>query len=163
MPPKIPPAEMSREIQITSRCDRLHFDPREVEECLRQLDADRRFALHEGDLSIVFLDDEEMGNLHGTFLGDPSPTDVITFPGDPAFGEAGEICVGVERAAAVFSEHNTTFSHEILLYLAHGWLHLAGYDDVTESGRQRMRHGEKEALSLLLAERRDPPQFSLSH
>lgn len=150
----------NREIQITSRCKSLRFDLDGVTDCLRQLDTDSRFALHGGDLSIVFLSDAEMGDLHGTFLGDPSPTDVITFPGDPEFGEAGEICIGVERAAAVYPEHQSTLSHEILLYLAHGWLHLAGYDDVSDEDRLRMRQAEQEAMALLLRNRSTPPKFS---
>lgn len=152
---------MRREIQIISRCDRLSLDEAGVEACLRKLDTDPRFSVPEGDLSVVFLGDQEMGDLHGTFLGDPSPTDVITFPGDPDFGEAGEICVGVEQAESVHSEHGNSLSREILLYLAHGWLHLAGYDDKTEEHRLRMRRGEEEALDFLLSDR-DPPEFSLA-
>ena len=132
-----------------------------VEECLRKLDSDARFAVPDGDLSVVFLGNEEMGELHGTFLGDATPTDVITFPGDTSFGEAGEICVGVEQAEAVYKDHDVSLSHEILLYLAHGWLHLAGYDDKREEDRVEMRRGEKEALAFLLADR-EPPECSLS-
>ncbi len=152
---------MTREIQIISKCDRLSFDASDVAECIRKLDAVPDFALPEGDLSIVFLDDREMGELHGTYLGDPTPTDVITFPGDPDFGEAGEICVGVERAEAQHNRHGQTLSQEILLYLAHGWLHLAGYDDQSEEDRARMRQGEKDALAFLL-QNRDAPEFFLS-
>ncbi|MGE9291108.1 MAG: rRNA maturation RNase YbeY [Puniceicoccales bacterium] len=152
---------MTREIQIISRCNRLSLDETAIEDCLRKLDCDPRFAIPPGDLSIVFIGNEEMGDIHGTFLGDATPTDVITFPGDPEFGEAGEICVGVEQAEAVHDEHGVTLSHEILLYLAHGWLHLAGYDDKKEEDRLEMRRGEKEALAYLLADR-DPPKFSLS-
>ena len=152
---------MSREIQIISKCDRLTIDEAAVESCLRKLDLDPRFAVAEGDLSVVFLGDDDIGELHGTFLSDPSPTDVITFPGDPEFGEAGEICVGVERAEAVHQEHNVTLSEEILLYLAHGWLHLSGYDDKTEEDRVSMRQAERDSLAYLLDDR-SPPEFSLA-
>ena len=149
-----------REIRITSRCEAFGYDGESVVDCLRALDTDPRFAIPPGELSVVFLDDGEMGELHGTFLGDPSPTDVITFPGDPDFGESGEICIGVERARAVHRSHGQDFSREILLYLAHGWLHLAGYDDRSENDRQSMRLAEAEALSFL-GERVRPPTFSI--
>jgi probable rRNA maturation factor len=152
---------MKREIQIISRCNRLTLDESAIEDCLRELDTDPRFAVPEGDLSVVFLGDEEMGDLHGTFLGDATPTDVITFPGDPGFGEAGEICIGVEQAESVHGDHDVTLSHEILLYLAHGWLHLAGYDDKSKEDRLKMRRAEQEALDFLLADRK-PPEFSLA-
>ncbi|MFP4353172.1 MAG: rRNA maturation RNase YbeY [Puniceicoccaceae bacterium] len=150
-----------REIRITSRCEALRYDGESVEKCLRALDADPRFAIPPGELSVVFLGDAEMGELHGTFLGDPSPTDVITFPGDPDFGESGEICIGVERARAVHHSHGQDFSAEILLYLAHGWLHLAGYDDRSENDRRKMRLAEAEALSFL-GDRVRPPVFSMA-
>ena len=150
-----------REILITSKCDPLTFDETEIADALRTLDSDERFTLPPGELSIVFLTDDQIGELHGTFLGDPTPTDVITFPGDAAFEEVGEICVGVERALEMLPRQKTSLSQEILLYLAHGWLHLAGYDDINEDDRARMREAEKEALALILSER-SPPRFSLA-
>jgi len=41
------------------------------------------------------------------------------------------------------------FSRELSLYLIHGWLHLAGYDDRSEAERTQMRAAEKDALDLL--------------
>ncbi|MEM0967346.1 MAG: rRNA maturation RNase YbeY [Verrucomicrobiota bacterium] len=140
---------MRREIQITSRCDSLTFDEIGVERCLRILDGLDEFHIPDGELSVVFLSDDEMGELHGTFLGDPSPTDVITFPGDPEFEEAGEICVGVERARDVHEENASSLAEEIILYLAHGWLHLAGYDDQSEEDRKAMRKAEADAMDHL--------------
>ncbi len=135
----------AREIQISSRCEALRFDPGAVRSWLLSLDSSP-FVLPVGDLSIVFFTDTEMGDIHGTYLGDPSPTDVITFPGDPDFQEAGEICVGAERARDVHAAHGLSLSAEILLYLAHGWLHLAGYDDRSDEDRTAMRTAEQEAL-----------------
>lgn len=148
----------SREIQISSRCEYLEFDPIRVEKWIHSLEETGDFPIPPGDLSIVFLDDAQMAELHGTFLGDPSATDVITFPGDPAFEEAGEICVGAQQAHRVFQSHQSTFSDEILLYLAHGWLHLAGYDDHTEEDRRNMRSAEQSALRSA-AQGADRPVF----
>lgn len=135
-----------RKIRINNRCDPLRFDAEKVERWLSALDGKDTFPIPAGDLSVVFLADSEMGELHGTFLGDPSPTDVITFPGDPSFDEAGEICVGAQQARRVYERHESTLSDEILLYLAHGWLHLAGYDDLTDEDRRTMRCMEAKAL-----------------
>jgi len=147
-----------REIQIASRCEPLRFSTRSVESWLRRLDRPGVFSLPAGDLSVVFFDDDEMTASHSTYLGDPSPTDVITFPGDPAFEEAGEICVGARRAWEVHRDHRSSFSNEILLYLAHGWLHLFGYDDRSEEDRLAMRDAERRAL-LAAAVRSHQPRF----
>jgi probable rRNA maturation factor len=140
-----------RGIEINNQCEGLRFAGEEVAAALLHLD--ERFPRRPppGNLSVVFLDEQAMGELHGRFLADPSPTDVITFPGDPAFGEAGEICAGAERADRIGRELGHDFAAELTLYLAHGWLHLAGYDDRTPDARDRMRAAERHALALLRA------------
>ena len=102
-----------------------------------------------GELSIVFLTDDALAGLHGEFLGDPTATDVITFEGDPAHGVAGEICLSAD--AATRQRGRRDFAAELTLYLAHGWLHLAGYDDLVPAKKRRMRAAEARALRLLRA------------
>ncbi len=109
------------------------------------------FPISGGELSIVFVDDATIAKIHADFMDDPSPTDVITFPADPEMESAGEIIVSVDHARARSRELGEPFSRELSLYLIHGWLHLAGYDDKTESDRLRMREAEKEALALVEA------------
>ena len=41
------------------------------------------------------------------------------------------------------------FSAELTLYVIHGWLHLAGYDDLKPARKRRMRAAEKRAMALL--------------
>ena len=113
----------------------------------------------DGALSLVFLEDAALAALHAQFLGDPSATDVITFAGDSAAeGKmAGEICVSVDAARAYAQRHGQrhgrvfaeAFAGELLLYVAHGWLHLAGYDDLQPEKKRLMRAAEKRAMALL--------------
>ena len=49
-----------------------------------------------------------------------------------------------------------SFSTELTLYLLHGWLHLAGYDDLQPAKKRVMRAAEKRALTLLRAARAVP-------
>ena len=51
-----------------------------------------------GVLSVVFMEQNSHNQLHGEFLNDFRPTDVITFPADPVEDHAGEICVSVDMA-----------------------------------------------------------------
>ncbi len=106
-------------------------------------------ALPAGELSLVFLTDAALAELHGRFLDDPSTTDVITFEGLAEMGPAGEICVSVDTAARYALGQKTDFSRELLLYVVHGWLHLAGYDDLRPAKKRRMRAAEARALALL--------------
>lgn len=103
-----------------------------------------------GELSIVFLGDAALAELHDRFLQDPSTTDVITFEGDPLLEQAGEICVSVDTARAFAKRHSRKWQEELLLYVIHGWLHLAGYDDLQPSLKRVMRRAEARALRIAL-------------
>lgn len=108
-----------------------------------------RFPITEGELSIAFVDDAQIAQVHADFMDDPTPTDVITFPANPEMESAGEIIVSVDHARSRATELDEPFSRELSLYLIHGWLHLAGYDDREESDRAKMREAEQIALGLL--------------
>jgi probable rRNA maturation factor len=118
---------------------------------IRALDASNLFPVPAGELSIVFLAAPEMTALHHRFMQHPTPTDVITFDGDPDHDQAGEICVCPDVARDYARSHGGDFSSELTLYVAHGFLHLAGFDDTTPALRRRMRAAEREALEVLRA------------
>jgi probable rRNA maturation factor len=157
-----------RAIAIASRHPRLRFDRRAVAHVIATLDMHAgkfRGGCPAGELSVVFLTDAALAKLHANFLEDPRPTDVITFAGDPALGTAGEICISADAAIRHVSSRllsraacRTAFSAELMLYLVHGWLHLAGYDDLVPKKKQSMRRAEARALELLRRARR-LPQF----
>lgn len=94
-------------------------------------------------------------------MADPTPTDVITFAGDAGAGTAGEICVSVDTAAryvqAAKRRAPAAFAEELTLYLVHGWLHLAGYDDLVPAAKRRMRSAEKRAMKMLRKAMAIPP------
>ncbi|MDB6127845.1 MAG: hypothetical protein JWM35_1741 [Verrucomicrobia bacterium] len=157
-----------RTVEIANRHPRLRFDRRAVVRLIHALDekfpapALRRFlACPAGELSLVFLTDPALAKLHGDFLDDPSPTDVITFEGDPALGHAGEICVSVDTAAAYAKTHRRDFGAELTLNLVQGRLHLAGYDDLAPARKRVMRRAEARAMRLLAADSGNAPGFRL--
>lgn len=102
-----------------------------------------------GELSLAIVTDKTIAELHEAFLSDPTPTDVITFEGDRDTGVAGEICVSADTARRFAEKHGKVFSEELTLYVAHGWLHLAGYDDLKPELKRIMRRAEARALRLL--------------
>jgi probable rRNA maturation factor len=107
------------------------------------------------------MTDEALAALHGKFLSDPSPTDVITFDGDTAAGTAGEICISVDAAVRHAGRSGAKLSAELTLYAVHGWLHLAGYDDRTPPDKREMRRAEARAMRLL-ARSASVPRFKLA-
>lgn len=145
-----------RSVEISNQHPRLRFDRRAVARVIHALDAHHaRLATpasvlaNDGELSIAFMTDPALAKLHGDFLDDPSTTDVITFEGNAALGTAGEICVSADTALAYAKHHRRDFSSELTLYVIHGWLHLAGYDDLQPAKKRAMRRAEGRAMALL--------------
>lgn len=74
------------------------------------------------EIEITIVDDADIARVHADFLGNPTPTDVITF-------HHGEILISADTAKRQGLDHGETVDHEVALYLVHGLLHLAGWDD----------------------------------
>ena len=136
-------------LEISNRYSRLEPPEEATAELFQVIIESGQFPIGDGELSIVFVDDATIAQVHADFMDDPTPTDVITFPAAPEMESSGEIIVSVEHAEKRANELGEPFSRELSLYLIHGWLHLAGYDDHTDEDRIEMRKAEQEALALL--------------
>lgn len=95
------------------------------------------------EVEITLLGEAAIAKVHGEFLDDPTPTDVITF-------EHGEILIGVPIAAANAKKFRHPADHEVALCAIHGLLHLLGYDDLTEKERVIMHARQEEILKAAL-------------
>jgi probable rRNA maturation factor len=143
---------MGRPLDIANRHRRLRVARGKLGAAVALLDSRAGLFLGgcpPGELSVAFLTDAALAELHGRFLEDPTATDVITFEGDRAHGTAGEICVSVDAASRHAGRSASAFSREVTLYVVHGWLHLAGYDDLSPGAKRRMRGAEARAMRLL--------------
>lgn len=144
---------MPRVIRIANFRKGFLPDRAAVRRMIRALDRQGPGKIPAGELSLVFTDDAEISRLHDRFLNDPSVTDVITFPGDDEADDpcpfAGEIFVCVDQALREAPKHGLSPHEELSLYLAHGWLHLAGFDDIRDEDRAAMRRAEAVCMELL--------------
>ncbi|MCX7804207.1 MAG: rRNA maturation RNase YbeY [Planctomycetota bacterium] len=96
-----------------------------------------------GVVTIRVVDDREIAALNARHLGRIGPTDVLAFPmfdRDPKSGRLhwGDIVVSRQTARRVAADLDLPVSEEMFRYIIHGFLHLAGYDDVRASDRRRM-------------------------
>lgn len=100
------------------------------------------------EIEITIVDDADIARVHGDFLDDPTPTDVITF-------HHGEILISADTALRQGTENGQSLDHEIALYLVHGLMHLAGWDDHEEDEAKEMARRQegvlKDALALVAA------------
>jgi probable rRNA maturation factor len=96
------------------------------------------------EVEITYVSDAEIARVHGEFLDDPTPTDVITF-------HHGEILISAETAARQALEHGQTLEHELALYLVHGLLHLAGWHDEEEAEAAEMARQQESILQQAIS------------
>jgi probable rRNA maturation factor len=87
----------------------------------------------ECELSVTFVDDVEMEELHIKWMDEPGTTDVLSFPMDMPVGKNDPVTLGdividpiVAAQQAATADHST--EHEIYILAAHGLLHILGYD-----------------------------------
>jgi probable rRNA maturation factor len=99
----------------------------------------RREGLELAELSLSFVDEDEMADLHQRFMGEHGPTDVLSFPLDDVDEEGTRILGDVVVAPAVATRNDPDdVEGELRLLVVHGILHLLGYDHEEDGARTRM-------------------------
>ena len=94
-------------------------------------------------ISVLIVSDRRMAALHKEFCGLAGPTDVLTF-------QHGEMVISAETAARQARIFHTSLATEVQLYLLHGLLHLAGFDDVTTQQQKRMQRLQNKLLAAAI-------------
>lgn len=102
-------------------------------------------------LSIVFVAPQRMKMLNTQHLKHSYATDILTFDYRLSVSQdlQAEIIICPLVAAQNASAYKTTTAKEIDLYLVHGLLHLAGYDDHSGRDIKRIRNKENEIIKHL--------------
>lgn len=111
----------------------------------------------EAEVSVVFVDDEYIRCLNRQYRGVDSPTDVLSFAmleGEPLAGKEdelilGDVVVSLPAAQRQSVEYGHSLAREVAYLIAHGVLHLLGYDHQTAEQKQTMRAKEEAVLEKL--------------
>ena len=101
-----------------------------------------------GELAIVFCTDERILEVNRNFLQHDYYTDIITF--DYCEGElvSGDIFISVERVLENATSQKVQYNEELLRVLAHGILHLIGFQDKSKKNKVKMTQNEDLCISL---------------
>lgn len=101
--------------------------------------------LGDRELSVVLTDDAEIHVLNRDYRGKDRPTDVLAF----AMGEGegaefagpllGDVVISVPTARRQAKRHRRELAAELRMLLAHGLLHLVGWDHQTDEEDRRMK------------------------
>lgn len=138
--------------------DEQHEVPIDVERWARlAADVLRAEGRRRGELTLTFVDRDEIAALNAEHMGVEGPTDVLAFPlddeppaGDDLVGPApvllGDVVICPSVAATQAPAHAGTLDDELALLTVHGVLHVVGHDHADPSEAAAMRSRERELL-----------------
>jgi probable rRNA maturation factor len=136
-------------LSFADRQKRLVIGPRWIRNLVQTVLHGER--INQAQIHVVLLSDAGIHAVNRRFLRHDEPTDVITFPmsAPGARPLEGEIVISTETAARAAAALGHSPRAEVALYLVHGLLHLAGYDDRSPRARRVMRRRERYHLAKL--------------
>jgi len=100
------------------------------------------------NLSVAFVTNAAIRKINRTFLRHDFATDVLSFPLDSDL--VGELVISAEYAVGEAAKRKIPVEEELLRYVAHGVLHLLGYDDHRPADRKRMWARQERELRRIL-------------
>lgn len=107
------------------------------------------------ELSITFVDKDEIHKLNREYRKVDRPTDVLSFPMNEEFliegvdSMLGDIVICMDIAKDQAKEYGHSLDREIMYLTCHSMLHLLGYDHIEEDDKKIMRGKEKEVMKNL--------------
>ncbi|WP_077367957.1 rRNA maturation RNase YbeY [Anaerosalibacter sp. Marseille-P3206] len=144
------------EVYIDNRQDKIQidFDVETIINSVIEESLNIEGKSKEVEVSVSFVDNEEIRQLNRDFRNVDSPTDVLSFPmnedSDAFFTPIlGDIVISLERALEQSVEFGHTFEREIAYLTAHSMFHLLGYDHMTDEEKSIMREKEKQVMKNL--------------
>jgi probable rRNA maturation factor len=107
----------------------------------------RALALHDAELSVLLTDDACIRTLNRTHRKKDKPTDVLAFPMEaPDAPEIpgvprllGDVVISLDTAGRQARALRRALTDEVAHLLAHGLLHLVGYDHQTDAEEREMK------------------------
>ena len=118
------------------------------------------------DLSVVVTDNENIREINNEQRNIDRATDVLSFPGyekdewnelkkNEELVYIGDIVISKEKVEEQAKEYGHSFEREFCYLVAHGMLHLMGYDHMVDSDEVIMRGKEEEIMKKLNLEREE--------
>ncbi|CCQ97379.1 putative rRNA maturation factor [[Clostridium] ultunense Esp] len=144
------------ELYIDDRQDKVKLD-KDIFEAVEN--AIKETLLLEGkslnyEISLTFVDNEEIRKLNREYRKVDRETDVLSFPMEQDESQfpvpmLGDIVISAEKTLEQSIEYGHSFVREISYLTVHSMLHLLGYDHMNENEKLTMRNKEKEVMKKL--------------
>ena len=113
----------------------------------------------DAEVSVTFVDNDQIRRLNAEFRNKDSATDVLSFPMgengeydlNPSTGAKllGDVVLSMEKAAKQALEYEHSFEREVCYLTVHSMLHLLGYDHMNSEEKAVMRMKEETVMSKI--------------
>jgi len=113
----------------------------------------------DAEVSVTFVDNDQIRRLNAKFRDKDSETDVLSFPMgengeydlNPSTGAKllGDVVLSMEKAAEQAQEYEHSFEREVCYLTVHSMLHLLGYDHMNSEEKAVMRMKEETVMSKI--------------
>ena len=136
---------------------KLHIPYKKICEEIIEAVCDYEACPYECEVSITFLNNEDIRVYNKNYRGINKPTDVLSFPlnesgelneFNPETGELmlGDIVISVDKVISQAEEYGHTRKRELAFLICHSMLHLFGYDHIDDDERVEMEEVQKTIL-----------------
>lgn len=105
-----------------------------------------------GAVTYIFCTDDSLLSINRKHLNHDSLTDIITFGYGQGQEVSGDIFISLDRVRENAETYGESFMDELHRVMAHGLLHLCGYDDKSDEEKDVMRSKEEEKMKLFHVE-----------
>lgn len=136
------------------------LDPEQLEMVQKLLEFAFTYQKLDGDaeLSLSFVNNEQIRDLNRIYRGKDQPTDVLSFALEETMEDEtgiigvdmprilGDIIISVPKAKSQAEEYGHSFERELGFLAVHGFLHLLGYDHQTDEEEKEMFGIQEEIL-----------------
>lgn len=103
-----------------------------------------------GLVAVLLTDDEAVADLNGAYRRKAGPTNVLSFPATPnPEGFLGDLALAYGVCAREAEQQNKSLADHLQHLVAHGVLHLVGYDHMNEDEAADMEGLERRILAGL--------------
>ena len=115
------------------------------------------------EVSLLLTDDKEIQHLNNVYRNNDNPTDVLSFSMSEGLENflikdemdeylLGDIVISIETANRQAKEANQSLHYELAILLAHGLLHLLGFEHAKQKDYLRMKEEEEKIINIVKKE-----------
>lgn len=141
------------QVQIVNRQRKEPINVNKINKVVKKL---LKYLKEEGEISLVFCNDQFIKKLNKEYRGINKSTDVLSFafkevsyPLDIKQSFLGEVIISTQTTRKQANNFKHSFDKELLILLIHSILHLLGYDHVQLQDAKKMKQKEEELLALI--------------